>query len=495
MVKRIRDILTREVISVSPNTLLSEAVSIMHDRMISCLVILEDKKPVGIFTERDVVWAVHQETPADSVEIRWLMSKPVLTVEGDIDILEVYHILTENKVRHLVVVDKGGEISGVVTNSDIVKSLGVEYFVEIKGIEKIMTKNVVTSMKGDLVKDALSKMREYSISSIVVEEDGYPVGILTERDVMRLFHEGTDIRETKIEEIMSNPVLIMTPDTPMYVAVEIMKQKKVRRLVVVDNNGRVSGFVAQSDLIKGLESRYIDSLKETIRTKDLFADIMRHDLLSPAGLVRNYIEILLEGERDEERRGFLKTVEESMSKLIDMIENAALYSKLETAETLEGQVRDIGSIVKDVLQDQGGRAAEKNLNIDYRPRGFFQAPVNPLIENVFSNLISNAIKYSPEGERIEVDILDAGTDWDFYVKDRGEGVSDDGKEAVFERFHREEMGATKGSGLGLAITKRIVDLHGGRVWVEDNTIEYSDEQGRTRTRKQGSIFYVELPKS
>lgn len=481
MPKRIQDILTREVISVSPTTLLSEAVSIMNERMISCLVVLENKKPVGIFTERDVAWAVHQETPADSVEIRWLMSKPVLTVEGDIDILEVYHILTENGVRHLVVVDKGGEISGVVTNSDIVKNLAAEYFVEIKGIEKIMRKNVVTSRKGDLVKDALSRMKEYSISSVVIGEDGYPVGIFTERDVMRLFHEGIDIRTTKIEEIMSHPVLTMSSDTPMYVAVEIMKQRKVRRLVVVDNNGRISGFVAQSDLIKSLGDRYIDSLKETIRTKDLFVDIMRHDLLSPAGIVRNYIEILLDEERDGERREFLKTVEESMSKLIDIIENAALYSKLGTTETLVGQVQDIGGIVKDVLRDQGSQAAEKNLNIDYRPRGFFRSSVNPLIENAFSNLISNAIKYSPEGERIEVDILDAGTHWDFYVKDRGEGIPNDDKEAVFERFHREEMGVTKGSGLGLAITKRIVDLHGGRVWVEDNP-------------GGGSIFYMRLPK-
>jgi signal transduction histidine kinase len=482
MLKRIQDILTREVISVPPNTPLSEAVSIMNDRMISCLVILENKKPVGIFTERDVVWAVHQETPADSVEIRWLMSKPVLTVEGDIDILEVYHILTENRVRHLVVVDKRGEISGVVTNSDIVKNLGVEYFVEIKSIKRIMTKNVVTSGKWDLVKDALSRMREYSISSIVIEEEGYPVGILTERDVMHLFHDGTDIRATKIEEIMSHPVLTISSNTPMYVAVEVMKQKKVRRLVVVDNNGRISGLVAQSDLIKGLKSRYIESLKETLRMKDLFVDIMRHDLLGPAGIVRNYIELLLDEERDRERREFLRTIEKSVSKLIDMIENAALYSRLETSEALEGQVQDIGGIVKDVLRDQGGQAAEKNLDIDYRPRGFFRGSVNPLIENAFSNLISNAIKYSPEGERIEVDILDAGTHWDFYVKDRGEGISDEDKEAVFERFHREGMGATKGSGLGLAITKRIVDLHGGRVWVEDNP------DGR------GSVFFVSLPK-
>ena len=481
MPKRINDILTREVISVSPNTSLSEAVSLMNKRRISCLVILEGRKPVGIITERDVVWAVHQETPADSVEVRWLMSKPVLTVGGEIDILEVYHILTKNMVRHLVVVDRKGEISGVVTASDIVKNLGVEYFVEIKNVKRIMTGNVVTSRKGDLVKDALSQMREYSISSIVIEEGGYPVGMLTERDVMRLFHEGIDMGATKIEEIMSHPVLAMSSDTPIYVAVEIMTRKKVRRLVVVDNNGRISGLVTQSDVIKGLESRYIDSLKETIRTKDLFVDIMRHDLLSPAGLVRGYVELLLDVETDEERKGFLKTVEKSISKLIDMIENAALYSRLETVDALDGPINDIGDIVKDVLRDQGGQAAEKNLNIDYRPRGFFRSSVNPLIENAFSNLISNAIKYGPEGSRIEVDILDGGTHWDFYVKDWGEGISDNEKEAVFERFHRKKMGATKGSGLGLAITKRIVDLHDGRVWVEDNP-------------GGGSIFYMRLSK-
>ncbi len=80
-----------------------------------------------------------------------------------------------------------------------------------------------------------------------------------------------------------------------------------------------------------------------------------------------------------------------------------------------------------------------------------------------------------------MNILEEGTYCKIYVKEWGYGIKDEDKAKLFTRFQRVEKKGVKGTGLGLAIVKRIVDLHGGRVWIEDNP-------------EGGSVFYVKIPK-
>jgi two-component system phosphate regulon sensor histidine kinase PhoR len=100
---------------------------------------------------------------------------------------------------------------------------------------------------------------------------------------------------------------------------------------------------------------------------------------------------------------------------------------------------------------------------------------------VFANLLSNAIKYARDGRKVIIEVEDDGENYIIRVKDFGEGVPDEFKEIIFERFKRKEKRGVKGTGLGLAIVKRIVEIHGGEVWVEDNS-------------PKGAVFVVKLPK-
>jgi signal transduction histidine kinase len=228
--------------------------------------------------------------------------------------------------------------------------------------------------------------------------------------------------------------------------------------------------------------RYARELEDSNKLKDLFTDIMRHDLLNPVGVIRNYAELMLEEEEDELRRKDLMVVLKNSEKLIAMIKKASTYARLERVEELEFFEADLGAVFREVIEDFSLQLQEKRMRVDYRVRGERWAVVSPTIEDVFSNLLSNAIKYSPEGSRIVVDILDEGEAWKVMVMDQGEGIPDSMKDVIFERFKRGEKTGVKGTGLGLAIVKRIVELHRGRVWVEDNP-------------EGGSIFYVTIPKN
>ncbi|OGR04659.1 MAG: hypothetical protein A2511_13435 [Deltaproteobacteria bacterium RIFOXYD12_FULL_50_9] len=264
----INTVQTSKVIAVLPDTPLTEAISLMEKNNISCLVVVENNQPVGIFTERDLVFLASLGTHPNHFAIKEVMSTSVITAPEQLEPFDAYRLLESNKIRHLVLVDYNGEVAGVITQTDIINKLGLEYFIELKSIEKIMTREVVTISKGYAVSDAVKRMAEHSISCIVVEDDKLPIGILTERDIVRLFRKGEDVAKLTVDAVMSRPVETISADITVHEAANLMTQKGIRRMVVVDQNGRIAGLITQRDIVKNFELKYIEFLKEVINEKE-----------------------------------------------------------------------------------------------------------------------------------------------------------------------------------------------------------------------------------
>lgn len=255
---------------------------------------------------------------------------------------------------------------------------------------------------------------------------------------------------------------------------------------------KYEGSLASMAIIRDITERkmaeenlkiYAEELKKSNELKDLFTDILTHDLLNSAGVVKGFTEVLLEMEEDDKKIQTLQTIERNNEKLIDMVELASKFAKLEDVKQLEFETMDIDLILKDVVGNFSPYLKKKNIRVELLMDGEYLAIVNPVIEEVFSNLLSNAIKYSPKESRILIDVLDYGDKWKVTVTDFDGGIPDESKPYIFERFRRIEKGGVKGTGLGLAIVKRIIDLHRGEVGVEDNPAG------------QGSVFWVTVRKA
>jgi PAS domain S-box-containing protein len=235
-------------------------------------------------------------------------------------------------------------------------------------------------------------------------------------------------------------------------------------------------------------------LKKANQLKDLFTDIMRHDILNPLGVIKGVAQHMIMQEEFKDRKE-LEVILRNAEMIENLIESSSKYSKISTMEKLDFQEVDLGSAIEEIIEGIRPLAEEKGILIEYEPLAKSMAKVNPLIRDVFANLLSNAIKYSPPNSTIKVDIEDMGDKWQITFKDQGAGIPDEYKKRIFERFVRGDKRGVKGTGLGLAIVKRTMDLHKGEVWVEDNVLKYTDEKGETKTRKQGSIFHVIIPKN
>jgi signal transduction histidine kinase len=228
---------------------------------------------------------------------------------------------------------------------------------------------------------------------------------------------------------------------------------------------------------------YAAELKEANRLKDLFTKIISLDLLDLTAFIRTVTELKLEETKDEEMRNSLLMIKWNADKIIEMLRNTSMYAMLTSAQEFERNLLDLNEVLKAVIQSFGTELKNKKITLEYLVKDECLLMANPTIENVFSILINNAIKYSQQGGKVEVNIVDKNTThYKIYVKDWGLGIKNGDKARIFTRFQRMDKDGVKGTGLGLAIAKRIVDLHGGRIWIEDNV-------------EGGSIFYVEIPRS
>ncbi|WP_135610812.1 response regulator [Methanococcoides sp. AM1] len=259
--------------------------------------------------------------------------------------------------------------------------------------------------------------------------------------------------------------------------------------ILTDETGNVSGIlssgedITESTKAEAALKEYAKELEHSNELKDLFIDIIRHDMMNPAGAVKGFTDLLLKrGRLEDGDLRMLQSIKRTNNKLITMIESAATFAKVDSVSEVRLKVMNLGEILGNVIQSLEPQLNENRIELKMFFEGSYPALVNPMIEQVFVNLLSNAIKYSPQDTCITVEIEDVGMGWKVKVIDQGFGIPDEDKKLVFERFKRLDKGNIKGTGLGLAIVRRIVELHGGNVGVADNPNE------------KGSMFWVTLKK-
>jgi two-component system phosphate regulon sensor histidine kinase PhoR len=212
-------------------------------------------------------------------------------------------------------------------------------------------------------------------------------------------------------------------------------------------------------------------LKKLERAREEFVANVSHELRTPLSLIKGYAETLLDGAKDNpELAGkFLQTINRNAERLRLLIEDLLTVSELESGRvTLDLQPVALPPLVEKVFSDFKARANPKDIQLVNRaPDLSVRADVGRL-EQVFGNLIDNAIKYGRAGETVTVGARTMdGAQVEIFVQDDGPGIPPEALDRLFERFYRVDKARSReqgGTGLGLSIVKHIIQNHGGRVW-------------------------------
>ncbi|APX97995.1 sensor histidine kinase [Natronorubrum daqingense] len=221
---------------------------------------------------------------------------------------------------------------------------------------------------------------------------------------------------------------------------------------------------------QSLELRhYITQLKESNKSLEQFAYAASHDLQEPLRMISSYLQLIEQrygNELDEEVDEFIEFAIDGADRMRGMIDGLLEYSRIDTEG---GQLTetDLNDVLEDVRADLQMKINEHEATItsDSLPR--VEGDPDQL-RQLFQNLLSNAIEYSGDDQpTVAVEAERSGAEWQISVIDDGIGIDPDDQERIFEVFQRlHSHDEYEGTGIGLALCKRIVERHGGRIWVE-----------------------------
>jgi two-component system sensor histidine kinase KdpD len=213
-------------------------------------------------------------------------------------------------------------------------------------------------------------------------------------------------------------------------------------------------------------------LEELDTARREFLAVVTHDLKAPLTAILGYVRILRDlGARasDDQTRDFLKVVEQQGERMLEMLEQLIVATSLEEgAPSLSRQPLDLRSLVEESVTAFRGVLQSRPVEIEVPER---LPPVfgdRSAVEHILTNLLDNAVKYSPEGTAIAVEVEPVPEEIRITVADAGSGIPEDALPHVFERYRRAEQQANGASvGLGLFIVRSLAEGHGGRAWAEN----------------------------
>ncbi|WP_222919781.1 PAS domain S-box protein [Natrinema sp. SYSU A 869] len=244
---------------------------------------------------------------------------------------------------------------------------------------------------------------------------------------------------------------------------------------ITDNRGDVfAGVTMAHDITerKEYQSRLeetISRLEESNKRLEQFAYAASHDLQEPLRMVSSYLQLIenrYADKLDEDGEEFLAFAVDGADRMRDMIEGLLAYSRVETqGDPLEPI--DLDSVLESVLADLRLQIEETNADIETESLPRVDGDASQL-RQVFQNLLSNAIEYNgDEPPRISVDAERHGQQWTISVHDEGIGIDPADQDRVFEVFQRLHSRENySGTGIGLALCQRIIERHGGEIWVD-----------------------------
>ncbi len=254
---------------------------------------------------------------------------------------------------------------------------------------------------------------------------------------------------------------------------------------------RIIRYASKRKEVEDKLRRANEKLKENDELKNEFISMVSHEMRTPLSIFKNIISNALAGvmgKISEKLQKNLETVDENIDRLTRVIDDFLDISKIEAGKMDLHHVKlDMSTLVREVVDSFLQLTKNKNIELQSIVSGD-QLTVNADRDKtiqIFTNLIGNAIKFVPVSTgRIIIHVKNLGEEVEVTVEDNGIGIDKNDIGKIFQRFTRIEKAASPGmpgTGLGLPIAKQLVEMQGGRIWVES-------------TLGQGSVFYFTLPK-
>jgi signal transduction histidine kinase len=352
-------------------------------------------------------------------------------------------------------------------------------------------KKPITTSPNIAVKDAAKILTSKEIGSLVVIQNGEIVGIITETDLTRrVISKGLNPKRTLINNVMTKKVITINPEGSMEKAIHIMNENRIKKLPIVKNQ-KLVGIITTTDIVKQTEielRKNLEELKRINQEKDDFIAMASHELKTPITTMKGFLQLLKNEDifqNEEKRERSLDILDKEMKRLTNLITNILDFSRIDLdVMKLNLEKTQLKESLKEIRLLTDPAIKEDGLESEYIIDENLPAVIidEDRFKQIMTNLISNAVKYTQKG-KITIKASREDDFIHFEVRDTGIGIPKEEQNKIFQRFYQIDNTYTKkksGAGIGLAICKEILEIMGGKIWVES-------EMGK------GSNFHFRIP--
>ncbi|MCK4793950.1 MAG: CBS domain-containing protein, partial [Desulfobacteraceae bacterium] len=249
----VADAMNKDVVAISSDETVVSAAKIMADKNVSCIVVEDNRTIYGIVTETDLLKrVVVKAKDFQSTKISEIMSSPIESVSSNLSVLDASEIMNAKSIKRLPVL-AAEQLVGIVTQTDLIRVL--TSYGMWRDVSMIMSRDALGIQKEATVTEAAKVIAARNTSSVVIMDDNEVVGIFTERDLFkRVIAQDSHPDRTRVGEVMSSPVVSITPDTSVFTASRLMEKMHVRKLVVIEDK-QLYGVLSQTDIFVAVKQK------------------------------------------------------------------------------------------------------------------------------------------------------------------------------------------------------------------------------------------------
>lgn len=375
----IEQAIERHPLTLPPDTPTLEAIDAMSQGGVSYSLITQQQKLLGIFTERDVVQLAANPRPLQGVAISQVMTQNVITLNlaeaGTI--FDLLAFLRSSRIRHLPIMDDQENLLGVVTPESLRTLLKPTDLLQMGRVQDIMIATVMTAPTTASLFEVTQQMARERKSCVVICQSSpelqlipdigqqTPVGMITERDIVKFTNLGLDLRQTPVTDAMSCPLLSVQLKATLWDAHQMMQEHRIRRLVVVDEAGYLAGIVTQSTLLQALDPiemyATVELLQQTIAEKTQELRQLNTNMQREV-VQRQQIE-------EELRQAKANLAQQVDVKTLELLQaNAQLKQEIQDRIAAEAEVRRLNAELEQRVRERTAQLAAKNQDLQQEIR-------------------------------------------------------------------------------------------------------------------------------
>lgn len=446
-----------------------------------------DLEVIGAESEEEVIGKTDLDTFNNEIGLRGLTDDKKVVNEG-IPVLNREEDFYDNRgikrwllTSKIPLTDENGKITGLVgIGRDITEQKQAEEKILklSKGIEQSPASIEITDVNGiiEYINPRFTQTTGYTEAEVIgkhariLKSEAMPEEIY--RDLWKTISSG---------EVWKRELINRRKDGSLF-------WESVTITSIKNDKDIITNYIAVKEDIsvrKQMEAELIqakEKAEESDRLKSAFLANMSHEIRTPLNSIIGFSELLGDPDFDQEQKEeFIRTIVDNGNNLLVIISDIMDFSMLE-ARQIKIRPENISSkkLVTDLLNDYSQKAIQKGIEFRMDEASnaqdiWIESDIYR-IKQIFNNLIGNALKFTEKGH-IEIGYKEKDEMVEFHVKDSGIGIAPEYHKAIFDRFRQIDTAKTRkygGNGLGLAITKNLVELLGGKIWLESEPGKYSD---------------------